>query len=252
MTRRGRALRTLAFPALFTLAGVCLLVALGLWQLDRKAWKEGLIAAISAELQRPPSELPPNSAWANLRASNDEFRRVRFAAEFMSGQEALVYAIGSVGRGAPGPGYLVFTRARLPDGDFIVIDRGFVPEGRQDAALNADLSGPVDLVGVLRWPENAGLFTPADNPARNLWFRRDHLAIAAAKGWGPVAPFYVDLVSPAPASALPQPTPPSANLRNNHLQYALTWFGLAAALLAVFAVFAWGRLRSSADAKVLS
>lgn len=251
MTRR-RTLRALVLPTALTLAGVGLLVALGVWQLERKEWKDKLTAAISTELGRPPSELPPKSLWPNLGASDAEFRRVTFPAEFMSGQEALVYTIGSVGRGPPGPGYLVFVRARLPDGDFVVVDRGFVPEGQQRAALDAHSSGPLNIVGVMRWPEQAGLFSPADNPARNLWFRRDHLAIASAKGWGQVAPFYVDLESPAPAGGLPQPMPPSAKLRNNHLQYALTWFGLAGALLAVYAVFAWGKLRTSGDAKVLS
>ncbi len=249
---RGGVLRALLLPTALTLAGASLLVSLGVWQIERKEWKEKLIAAISSELHRPPSELPPKSLWPNLDASHAEFRRVRFPAEFLSGQEALVYSIGSVGRGPPGPGYLVFARARLPDGDFVVVDLGFVPEGRQHAALVADPSGPVNIVGVMRWPEQANLFSPADNPARNLWFRRDHLAIASAKGWGQVAPFYVDLESPAPASGLPQPMPPSANLRNNHLQYALTWFGLAAALLAVYAVFACGRARALREAKVLS
>src|SRR5262249_16313617 len=102
---------------------------------------------------------------------------------------------------------------------------------------------PVDIVGVLRWAEHAGMFTPAAEPARNLWFARDPLAIAAAKGWGNVAPFYVEQEAPVPPGGLPQPGKLTVNLPNNHLQYALTWFSLAAVLIAVFVAFARARRR---------
>jgi cytochrome oxidase assembly protein ShyY1 len=96
---------------------------------------------------------------------------------------------------------------------------------------------------VLRWPQPRSLFSPTD-PAHNIWFARDQLAIAAAKGWGEVAPFYVDLESPI-TEGLPAPTPLHANLRNDHLQYALTWFGLAAAVLVMFVFWVRARIQSS-------
>ena len=87
----------------------------------------------------------------------------------------------------------------------------------------------------MRWPEARHWFTPKDDPAQNLWFVRDPIAIAAAKGWGArVAPFYVEQERPVPPGGLPQPGKLVANLRNNHLQYAVTWFGLALVLAGGF------------------
>jgi hypothetical protein len=105
------------------------------------------------------------------------------------------------------------------------------------------LPGLIDIVGVLRWPDARSWFTPNDDPAKNLWFVRDPVAIAAEKSWGPVPPFYVEQEAPAPPGGLPAPGKLKPNLPNNHLQYAITWFGLAAVLAGVFAVFARGRYR---------
>src|SRR5262249_61251529 len=107
---------------------------------------------------------------------------------------------------------------------------------------------PVDIVGVLRWADSGGMFTAAPDPARNLWFARDPLAIAPAKGWGNVAPFYVEQEAPVPPGGLPQPGKLTVNLPNNHLQYALTWFSLAAVLIAVFIAFARVRRREKSTA----
>jgi surfeit locus 1 family protein len=93
------------------------------------------------------------------------------------------------------------------------------------------------VTGALRWPEPRGTFTPADDPGRNLWFTRAPTAIAAGKGWGPVAPFYIEQEAPRAADGRPQAGPVRASLPNNHLQYALTWYGLAVALAFVFAAF---------------
>ena len=130
-----------------------------------------------------------------------------FPAAFVPGEEALVYTVGSALRAdVSGPGYWVFAPARLADGSIVVVNRGFVPEGRQDPASRPEGQGggTVALVGVVRWPEARGLFTPADNPERNLWFVRDHLAIAAARQWGPVAPFFIDQEAPLPPGGLPK------------------------------------------------
>jgi surfeit locus 1 family protein len=140
-----------------------------------------------------------------------------------------------------GPGYWVFTPARLADGGAIVVNRGFVPEAKREVATRTagEIAGPVDIVGILRWPERRGWFSPGDSPNSNLWFIRDPLAIATAKGLHAVAPFYVEQESPVPPGGLPQPGKIVPNLRNEHLPYALTWFGLALVLVISFGAWAF-------------
>jgi surfeit locus 1 family protein len=223
-------------PSLAAAMAFAVLVSLGMWQLDRNAWKEGLIATIDERLAAAPVALPASSAWPNLMAAQDEFRRVAVTAEFLNDREATVYTNGSTLReGSSGPGYWIFTPARLGDGAIVMVNRGFVPDGRQNPATRpaSELAGPVSMVGVLRWPEQPGLFTPAGDPARNIWFARDSDAIAAAKGLN-AAPFYVELESPSPPGGLPRTGRLRATLPNNHFGYALTWLGLATVLVGVY------------------
>lgn len=244
-----RARSSLVLPAVFTCAALAVFVALGTWQVQRKAWKEALIGTLETRLAAAPAELPPRARWPHLDPAADEFRRVKFAATFVPGEEALVYTSGSAFRpDVSGPGYWVFAPARLPDGSTVVVNRGFVPEGRQDpASHSAGGSGErQDLVGVLRWPEPAGWFAPSRDTARNLWFVRDPLAIAAAKGWPDVAPFFVELEGPQPPGGLPQPGPLKVRLRNEHLGYAITWYGLALVTVVMFAFWLAARRRKAA------
>jgi len=232
----------LLVPAVLAFA---VLVALGTWQLERKAWKEGLIAALTERLAAAPAALPAPAAWPRLDQTGEEYRRVRFGATFDHGKEALVYAAASAFRpDVSGPGYWAFTPARLPDGAFVIVNRGFVPENRRDPSTRAagGIIGPVEIVGALRWPEPRSLFSPADDPGKNLWFDRDPLAIAAAKGIEPVAPFYVEQESPVPPGGLPKPGKLAVVLPDDHLQYAITWFGLAAGLAGVYLVWLRRRL----------
>jgi surfeit locus 1 family protein len=226
--------------------GLALLIGLGVWQLERKAWKEGLIDAITRRLSTAPAPLPAPERWSSLDAAHDEFTRVTFHAVFENDREALVFAGASAFRpDTSGAGYWIFTPARLTGGARVVVNRGFVPEANKDPATRAAglVNGPIDIIGVLRWPEHTGWFTPAGEPARNLWFARDQIAIAAAKGWANVAPFYVEQEAPTPPGGLPQPGKLTVNLPNDHLQYAITWFGLAVVLAAVFVAFARARRR---------
>lgn len=234
--------------ALSTLIAVAVLLGLGTWQLERKRWKEALIDTLERRLAAPPVELPPRAIWPRLDPAQDEFRHVAFRAQLLPGQEALVYTSGSAFRtDVSGPGYWVFAPASLPDGAVVVINRGFVPQGAPERAGKAqgEPAGSLDIVGVLRWPEARGAFTPADAPDRNLWFVRDPRLIAAAKGWGAVAPFLVEQEAPVPPDGWPRPGPLTVTLRNEHLQYALTWYGLALALVLVFAVWALGARRAA-------
>ena len=249
MTVPGPRRRGLLVPAAVTLVMLAVLISLGTWQIERKAWKEALIGRLSERVSAPSGDVPPRASWDQLTAEDWEFRRVAFEAELRPDQEALVYTVGSPLRpDISGPGYWVFAPARLSDGSSVAINRGFVPEGRQDPKSRPDgqAGGRIPVVGVLRWPEARGLFTPTDNPDRNLWFVRDHRAIAAAKQWGPVAPFFIDQEAPLPRGGLPKPGKVAPSLPNNHLQYALTWYGLALVLIVTFGL--WWRSGRSPDA----
>ncbi len=233
----------------FTLAGVAILIGLGIWQLDRKIWKENLITALNARLARAPEALPPRESWPQLKPEADEYARVKFPAEFLAGQEALVYTAGSAFRpDVQGPGYWVFAPARLDGGSIVIVDRGFVPPDRKDPASRAQgmPHGTVDIIGVLRWPEAPGMFTPADDPKTNVWYLRDSKAIAAAKKWDSAAPFYIEQEAPVPPGGLPKPGKLVVQLPDNHLQYALTWFALALGLAGVYGVWVAGRVRRAA------
>ena len=133
----ARTWRSLVIPATIVFA---LLIGLGTWQLQRKTWKEGLIAALTAQLAAPPIALPAASTWPRLDENALQYHRVTFTAQLDNSHEALVYAIPSTFRPdvqEAGPGYWVFTPARLTDGSTVIVNRGFVPEGRQDPKLRA-------------------------------------------------------------------------------------------------------------------
>jgi surfeit locus 1 family protein len=234
---------SLLIPALILFV---VLIGLGTWQIQRKAWKEGLIAALDAQLAAAPVALPAPATWGRLDQQAEEYRRVTFTASFDNAREALVFAAPSTFRpDASGPGYWVFTPARLADGGIVEVNRGFVPEGRQDpkSRPQGQIAVPIQIVGSLRWPGARHWFTPADEPGKNLWFTADPQSIAAAKGLGAVAPFYVEQESPSPPGGLPQPGKLVVALPDNHLQYALTWYGLALVLVLWFATWAYGQGR---------
>jgi surfeit locus 1 family protein len=218
-----------------------ILIGLGTWQVQRKAWKEGLIAELTERLSAAPIALPSAKDWSSLDPASAEYSRVTFSAQFDNAAEALVYGAASAFRpDVTGLGYWVFTPARLADGSTVIVNRGFIPEDKKDPKTRqaGQIAGPVTIVGTLRWPEPRHWFTPNDDPAHNLWLSRDPQSIAAAKGLGAIAPFYVEQESPVPPGGIPQPGKLVVELPDNHLQYAITWYGLAAALAGVFVVWA--------------
>ncbi len=221
-------------PGAAALAALVVLFGLGTWQLERKAWKETLIATLDRRLNDAPAALPPPSEWTAMRPENSEFSRVRLRVEFPKVGDALVYTSGSAIRDdVKGVGYFVFSPARLPNGQQVVINRGFVPDRGYPA-----VAGAVDIVGALRWPEAGSAFVSDHDAAGDVWMVRDPVAMAQRKGWGAVAPFYVEQEAPVPPGGLPHPAPLKVHLRNDHLQYAITWYGLAAVLVVMFAIWA--------------
>jgi surfeit locus 1 family protein len=235
---------------LVTLVIVAVLLWLGFWQLQRRSEKRALIAALTERLATPPSALPAPPTWGTLTPAADEFRRVTFSATYRSGPDAMVYSSGSgVRPDVPGPVTWAFLPAQLPTGETVVVNSGFVQNtmqdrGVQDGVVRALITGaPVTLTGYLRFPEAAGALTPRDDVNKRLWFNRDHAEMAKALGWGPVAPFYVDLEAPVPANGIPKPGPLDVHLKDDHMQYAVTWFGLAAAVLVAFGAWIRGERR---------
>jgi cytochrome oxidase assembly protein ShyY1 len=141
--------------------------------------------------------------------------------------------------------------ARSSTGETVVINAGFVQNtmqdrSQQDRAVTRLVTGePVMLTGYIRFPEVAGVLTPQEDLAKRLWFTRDHLAMAKSLGWGDVAPFYIDLEAPVPASGVPKPGPLEVNLKDDHLQYAIIWFALAGAVVIAFGMWLRGQRRIS-------
>lgn len=231
---------------LFTLAIAAACIGLGFWQLQRRVEKHALIAALEERLAADPTPLPSVSEWRALTPQSDEFRRVQFTASYDSGPDAMVYGAGSALRGdVSGSGTWAFLPARLQGGHTVVVDAGFVENtmqdrAQQDRAVARLMTGkPVNLIGYIRFPEKAGLLTPPANVDKRLWFVRDHLAMAHELGWREVAPIYIDLEQPVPPSGAPKPGPLQVHLKDDHLQYAITWFGLAGAIAIAF--LAWWR-----------
>jgi cytochrome oxidase assembly protein ShyY1 len=245
MRRRG-----IAGLAVFSLLMVALLSGLGVWQLQRRVEKHALIAALTERLAAAPRALPASAGWNTLTPARDEFRRVSFSATFEKLPDAMVYSSGSAVRtDISGPGTWAFLPSRLSDARTVVINTGFVQNtmqdrAQQDRAVARLVSGqPQTFTGYLRFPESAGSLTPREDTAKRLWFTRDHRAMAQALGWGDVAPFYIDLEAPVPESGVPKPGPLEVHLKDDHLQYAITWFGLAGAVLIAFGVWLWGQRR---------
>jgi cytochrome oxidase assembly protein ShyY1 len=251
MTAVSKRRRGVAGFGVFTLVMLALFIGLGVWQLQRRVEKHALIAALTERLAVAPGALPSPAQWSALTPAHDEFRRVSFTATYEHLPDAMVYSSGSAVReDISGPGTWAFLPARLASGETVVVNAGFVQNmmqdrSQQDRAVAPLITGqPVMLTGYLRFPDKAGVLTPAENLARRLWFTRDHLTMAHALGWGEVAPFYIDLEQPVPVSGIPKPGPLEVHLKDDHMQYAITWFALAGAVVIAFG--AWLRAQRRA------
>jgi surfeit locus 1 family protein len=216
-----------------------LLLGLGTWQVQRLQWKEGLIAERNATLTAAPVPLPQTLDQARAL----EFHPVHAEGEFLNDHELYLNAQSFSGD----QGFLVVTPFRLSDGRIVFIDRGFVPTNRKDPATRTagQIMGPTTVTGLLRLPEPPGTFTPANEPQKNSWFSIDLPAMAQAAGIGSALPFYVDADKTPVPGGWPQGGQTITDLPNDHLQYAITWYSLAVALIAIYIRFAIRR-RSNA------
>jgi surfeit locus 1 family protein len=224
-------MRRLIFPLLLGLAGAAVLVSLGIWQVQRLAWKEGVLAAIDARLADAPGPLP-----VAPEAARDAFAPVAVEGRWTE-QDIRVLA----SRKGIGAGYRVVAAFETGDGRRILIDRGFLPEA-QKAAPPA--TGDARITGNLHWPSETDRFTPPPDARTGVWFARDLPAMAAALGTEPVL-VVARTVDPADPAVTPLPLD-SAGIPNDHLGYAVTWFGLAAVWVGMTAVLVWRIARRTA------
>lgn len=222
--------RPLPVYSLVSLVMFAILISLGVWQIHRLHWKLGLIAAVNRNLT-----LPPVSLDTALELGKDaEYRRVALTGRFEHRKEAYVYGIKN-----GTPVYHVVTPFVLQDGRVMLVDRGIVPEAMRDPMTRPEgqVKGTQHIVGVWRTPDPPGLFTPAAERARRTWFIPDVTAIAAADHVKLVAPVMVEADATPNPGGWPKGGQTIVTFRNEHLQYALTWFGLAIALGGIYIAF---------------
>jgi surfeit locus 1 family protein len=233
--------KRLLWPGVATLTGVAILIALGNWQIRRLAWKEGLIAAIAERTHAQPVSI----ADAEHHDEDIEYLRVKARGKFLNDKELHLYALDE----KDGVGWHVLAPLQLTDGAVVFVNRGFVPDELKDAAKRkeGEPDGEVEIVGLVRKPEVAGAFTPANDAGKNVWYWRDLPAMGAAALGSEKArliPFVIDAeLEPRNPGGWPRGGVTRLELPNRHLEYALTWYGLAAALIGVFAAFAATRWR---------
>ena len=209
-------------PALCPLLAL-LFTALGVWQLERRAWKLDLIERVDARVTAPPQPVPPAAEWSSLDPREAEYLRVRARGVFLHDRETLVDALTERGAGA-----WVLTPLRTAEG-MILVNRGFVPPDRRapETRAAAQLAGEVTVTGLLRLTEPEGRVLRPNRPAENRWYSRDVEAIARARGLTQVAPFFIDADATPNPGGIPVGGLTVISFRNTHLVYALTWFGLA-------------------------
>lgn len=239
--------RGLLWPAVLTLAGVAFLASLGSWQMRRLAWKEGLIGAIAERTHMEPVPLAVVEARA-AEGGDPEYTRVKVRGRLRNDKELHLYAFDE----KYGPGWQILTPLERTGGGMVFINRGYVPQDLKDPSTRkaGQLEGEVEIVGLVRGPETPGYFTPANDAAKNIWYWRD-LDGMAMTAFGPetppVAPFVIEAeAAPAVPGGWPKGGVTRLDLPNRHFEYALTWYGLAATLIGVFAAFAASRWRRPA------
>ena len=212
-------------------------VGLGVWQIQRLAWKTDLIAQVDARVHAAPVAAPRPSDGPVSRAE-DQYRRVAVRGVFLNDRETLVQAVTDLGGG-----FWVMTPLRTDDGFVVLVNRGFVPPDRRDPATRAAPQGRQAVTGLLRMTQPGGAFLRKNDPQAGRWYSRDVAALSAQHGIAQAAPYFIDAEAGEVAGALPVGGLTVVSFRNTHLSYALTWFAMAAGLAAasVFALRRDGR-----------
>lgn len=225
--RSNRTLAAIFIAAALALAGF---ISLGVWQVQRLAWKEALLARVAQHVQAAPVPAPGPAVWPHLQREADEYRRLSVTGRFVHERETLVRASTVLGSG-----YWVLTPMQTNQGFWVLVNRGFVPTemSARAARQTPEPVGEQTVVGLLRLSEPGGSVLQKNDAAHGRWYSRDVPAIAAAQGLAvqAVAPYFIDAAAPEGAGAdtsWPRRGLTVLQFSNNHLVYALTWFALAA------------------------
>lgn len=226
---------TLLKLTLLAATGFAMLVALGAWQLQRLSWKQGLIERVEARAHGDPVSL--DEALRRSSVDDDiEYLRVRAQGTYLNGKERHLYTVVD-GR----PGWRVVTPLQTPRGQVVMIERGFVPDMLKEPATRKEglIEGPTTVTGLARAPGKANAFTPDNDLPRNRWFWRDLDGMAASvlntQQRERLVPFFIEAEASQVPGGWPQGGVTVINFSNRHLEYAVTWFGLALALALVYA-----------------
>ena len=224
---------------------------LGWWQLNRLAWKEGLIADIATRMHLQPVPLPPVNEWVGFDPQTFQYRPVMVTGHYVADQTVRVFTGLEDAKGTySGPGYWVMTPFAIDGGGTVFIDRGFVPQSLGIAFADAKEvpAGTLTLNGVAMASEDGGAFTPGPDTANRIeWVRNlDRLSKLVDPGLAPIAPIYIDLPA-GPRGALPQGGETEVDLPNPHLGYAATWFGFA--LTTIIMLAEWVRRQRGREEK---
>jgi surfeit locus 1 family protein len=219
--------RRLLVPTLTTVAMLAILVGLGVWQLERLQWKRGLLAQIAQAEAAPAIPLPSEPS---------PFAKVQVTGTLRSDLPALYGAEVRDTREGTLLGAQLIEPLIRPGAPTVLVDRGWVPMTRR--APIAMPPGAATVEGYVRAPDHSGLFSATDNVAEREFYTLDPTKIGAALGLSDVAPFTLVVLGPAPPELYPDPEKHLPRPPNDHLQYAVTWFGRAATLLVIFVVFA--------------
>ena len=215
-----------ALMTLAMMAGVVVLLGLGIWQVQRLAWKTDLIARVEARVTAPATPAPGVENWDDITAQADEYRRIAVSGSFDYADEVLVQAVTS-----QGAGFWVMTPLATPEGWSVWINRGFVPSDRREASQRSRPEGVQQITGLLRITQPDGAFLRANDPAGDRWYSRDVQALSDTFDVPDHAPYFID-ADAGQAGQLPVGGLTVISFRNNHLSYALTWFAMAAGLAA--------------------
>jgi surfeit locus 1 family protein len=221
---------------IFSIVALAMLVSLGTWQVKRLAWKEGLLATIHERINTAPRPLA--TLEKQFATTHDvEYWPVTAQGTFLNGTERDFLATW---KGASG--FFVYAPLRLDDGRFLFVNRGFVPYDHKDPATwpAGEVKGEVTITGLARNPlaEKPSSLVPDNDLAKDIFYWKDIKAMAATAGLpkgAVVLPFFVDANDAPNPGGLPVGGVTHIDLPNNHFQYALTWYGLAA-IVAVFLV----------------